>query len=56
MIGDGGNNNFLIGNLIMGVALVMLLFIGTLWEMMGAAAVGLWIAVAGAGLYFLMKE
>ncbi len=53
---EGPSRNFMIGNALMAVALIMLLYIGALWESMGPAAMGLWIAVAGAGTFFLMKD
>jgi hypothetical protein len=48
--------NFWIGNLLLGLALVSLFFLGRLWELMGVWAMGLWMALAGAGMYFLMTD
>ncbi len=50
------NKNFLLGNIILGVALLMLVNISSLWEYMGAAAMGLWIAVFGLGAYMVYKK
>jgi hypothetical protein len=44
---------FVLGNIILGVGLIMLLNINTLWDQMGAAAMGLWIAVVGLGAYLI---
>jgi len=48
--------NFWIGNLLLGLALVSLFFLGRLWELMGVWAMGLWMVLAGAGVYFLMTD
>jgi hypothetical protein len=50
------SKTFLLGNVVLGVALLMLLNIGTLWEAMGAAAMGLWVAVAGLGFSLMMNK
>jgi len=47
---------FWLGNVVMAIAMVMLLFMGQIWELMGAAAMGLWIALVVGGLYLLMKD
>jgi hypothetical protein len=31
-------------------------FLGRLWELMGAWAMALWMALAGVGMYFLMTD
>jgi hypothetical protein len=49
-------NKFILGNIILGVALLMLWNIGALWEYLGAAAMGLWIAVAGLGAYLVSNK
>lgn len=48
--------NFWLGNAILAVALLMLLFMGSLWELMGASAMVIWIALAGTGAYLLTKK
>ncbi len=50
------NKNFLFGNIVLGVALLMLININTLWDAMGPAAMGLWAAVAGLGFFLLMNK
>lgn len=47
---------FIIGNVLLGISLVMLIFMGTLWEYLGAWAMGLWMVLAGVGMYFVMGE
>lgn len=55
MGGPENNNNFLIGNAILAVALLLLLFMGSAWETLGIGAMVVWIAMVVAGVYFLMK-
>lgn len=50
------NTNFWIGNGLLAAALLILLFMGTLSEMLGVGAVILWMALAAAGTYFVMKS
>jgi hypothetical protein len=47
---------FVLGNIILGVGLLMLLNINTLSEQMGPAFMGLWIAVVGLGAYLVSKK
>lgn len=49
-------NYFWLGNVVLVIALLMLLNFNVLWDLMGAAAMGLWIAVAGFGAWLLMKK
>ncbi len=48
--------NFVVGNVILGVCLVMLFYMGDLWQYLGAGALVLWAILAGVGIYFIMKE
>lgn len=48
--------NFLLGNAILAVALVVVLFMGSLWEVMGRGAMVLWVGLIVAGVYLLMKD
>lgn len=48
--------NFWLGNGLLGLALVLMLFMGTLWNLIGSWAMGLWMILAGAGMYFLMQD
>jgi hypothetical protein len=50
------NTNFWIGNGLLAAALLILLFMGTLSEMLGIGAVILWMCLAAAGTYFIMKS
>lgn len=45
--------NFWIGNAILAVALVALFYMDPLSEALGIWAMTLWMALAGAGVYFL---
>ncbi len=44
---------FILGNVILGVGFLMLWNFNSLWEQFGAAAMGLWIAVVGLGVYLV---
>lgn len=50
------SNNFWLGNVILAVAMVVLLFMGKLWAIMGAATMVLWTALVIVGVYLLMKD
>ncbi len=50
------NTNFWLGNGLLALALLMLIFMGTLSEMFGFGAVIAWMGVAAAGTYFIMKS
>ncbi len=45
---------FWIGNAILAVALLALFYMGPLSEVLGVWALVLWMALVGAGMYFLM--
>lgn len=49
------SKTFWLGNAILAVALLVLLFMGRLWEVMGVGAMVLWTALVVAGVYLLMK-
>ena len=53
---DGKSGAFWLGNLILAAALLMLLYMNTLWEMMGGFAMILWIGIVAVGVYFLMEK
>jgi hypothetical protein len=55
MNNDKGNGTFWLGNGVLLLALLMLWYMGELWEHLGAAAMVLWVAVAGFGAYLLMS-
>ncbi|QTR55086.1 hypothetical protein [Thiothrix unzii] len=50
------NTNFWIGNGLLALALIILVFMGTLSQMFGIGAVVVWMIVAAAGTYFIMKS
>lgn len=50
------SRNFWLGNAVLGVALVVLLVMGKLWEALGIWAMLLWIALVGLGVYLLMTD
>ncbi len=56
MNGDKQSLNFWLGNGILAVALVLVLFMGSLWQLMGRGAMVLWVALVVAGVYLLMKD
>lgn len=50
------NPKFILGNVLLGVSLLLLFFIDRLWAVFGAWAMGLWMILAGIGMYFVMGE
>jgi hypothetical protein len=48
--------SFWLGNALLGLSLVLLIFMGRLWEVMGALAMGLWMGVAGVGMYLVTRD
>lgn len=50
------NSNFWLGNAILALALLMLLYMGTLWENLGILALLIWAVLAGIGAYLLMQK
>jgi len=50
------SNSFWLGNAFLAAAMLILLFMGRLWEVMGIGAMVLWTALVIAGVYFLMKD
>lgn len=53
---DGPNVFFLLGNVILGLAAVMLFFFGTLWEQFGIWALLVWMVMAVLGVYFISRS
>jgi hypothetical protein len=53
---DSRRIHFVLGNIILGLAAVMLLFIGSLWEHLGIWALLLWMVLAIVGVYFISKD
>jgi hypothetical protein len=56
MHNDKHGPNFWIGNALLALALVMMFFLGALWQYLGVWAMALWMGVAGAGMYFVMQD
>ncbi len=48
--------HFWLGNAILAIALLLVLFMGSLWELLGRGAMVLWIVLVIAGVYLLMKD
>lgn len=47
---------FWIGNVLLGLALAMLFFLGPISELLGAWAMALWMGLAGVGMYLITKD
>jgi len=50
------NATFWLGNTLLGVALMMLLFLDSLWQNLGSWAMGLWMLLAAVGMYLVTKD
>jgi len=53
---DQPSNTFWLGNAVLGVAMLMLLFMGSAWESLGIAAMLIWIGLVGLGVYLIMQK
>ncbi|MFO8152271.1 hypothetical protein [Thioalkalivibrio sp.] len=53
---DGPRTSFILGNVILGAAAVMLLFFGPLWERFGIWALLFWMVMAALGVYFISRS
>jgi len=49
-------SSFWLGNALLGVSLLMLIFLGALWEAIGVWTMVLWMGLAGSGMYLVTKE
>ncbi len=49
------NKNFMLGNLVLAVALLVLLYLGKLWEQFGALAMVIWVALVAVGVLLVSK-
>ncbi len=47
--------SFWLGNGILALAMIMLLFMGSMWETFGVLAMVLWAAVVGLGVYLVLQ-
>jgi len=50
------SKNFWLGNGILAIAMIVLLFMGRLWQAMGPTAMILWTALVITGVFLLMKD
>ncbi len=50
------SNTFWLGNAILAIAMLMLLFMGSAWESLGGAAMVLWIGLVALGVYLVMLK
>lgn len=50
------SRSFLLGNVVLAAALLVLLLMGTLWELMGVLAMVLWVLLVGVGIYLLFND
>jgi hypothetical protein len=53
---DGPRTQFLLGNVILALAALMLFFFGSLWEQFGVWALVAWMAMAVLGVYFISRS
>jgi len=53
---DGPRTSFILGNVILAAAAVMLLFFGPLWEQFGVWALFVWMLMAVLGVYFISRD
>jgi hypothetical protein len=53
---DRKRRDFILGNLILGIAALTLLFMGPLWERLGVWALILWMVLAALGVYLITKD
>jgi hypothetical protein len=53
---DGPRTSFILGNVILAAAAVMLLFFGTLWEQLGIWSLFIWMVMAALGVYFISRD
>ena len=47
---------FWLGNALLAIALVLLLFISSLWTAVGSWAMALWMVLVGVGFYLVTKD
>lgn len=53
---DFKENYFMLGNIILALAMVVLLFMGKMWEEFGLGALALWVILVGLGVYLVMQD
>lgn len=47
---------FWLGNALLALSLVLLFFLGSLWEILGVWAMALWMILAGVGMYLVTSD
>lgn len=47
---------FWAGNLLLAISLVLLFFMGSIWPLLGNWTMGLWMILAGVGMYLVTSE
>lgn len=50
------SGTFWLGNAILAVAMILLLFMGNAWESMGVGAMVVWIGMVALGVYLIMQK
>ena len=53
---DKPSAKFWLGNGVLAFAMLLLLFMGQLWEMLGVGAMVVWGLIVEAGVYLLMND
>lgn len=53
---DKPTTKFWLGNGVLALALLLLLYMGKLWALMGAGAMVLWVLLVAVGVYLLMSD
>ncbi len=53
---EQNSSTFLFGNLILGIALLCLLFMEALWARLGSLAMVLWVVLVAVGVSLIMKS
>ncbi|ABI57378.1 hypothetical protein ACN2MM_10930 [Alkalilimnicola ehrlichii MLHE-1] len=54
---DGKTSHHMtLGHLFLGLSVLVLLFVGPLWERLGVGVLVLWVLLAGVGMYFFLSD
>lgn len=48
--------HFWIGNLLLGLALLLMMFLSEIWARLGPVAMVLWMVLTGAGIYLITRD
>ena len=52
----GRGPHFWIGNVLLGLALGVMMFMGSLWPLLGSLTMVLWMALVGVGVYLITRD